>query len=170
MAEKTPYSKTVGYALLHAARLHRARMAQLLAELGLFPGQEQVLTALLAEDGRTIGDLAAMLRIRPPTASKAIGRLTAQGLVERRSAKGDARVVRVYLTEEGRHRGLAVGGVWRVLEDEAVELLDRKDRKRLRRGLGKIAKSLGVATGGDGVAEELASDGGGEGSGSITSG
>jgi DNA-binding MarR family transcriptional regulator len=147
MAEKAPYSKTVGYALLHAARLHRARMAQLLAELGLFPGQDQVLTTLAAEDGRTIGDLASVLRVRPPTASKAIGRLTAQGLVERRSSPGDARIVRVHLTEEGRRRATAVKAVWRILEDEAVELLDRKDKKRLRRGLGKIAKSLNAAAG-----------------------
>ncbi|GGE53457.1 hypothetical protein GCM10007276_33110 [Agaricicola taiwanensis] len=161
MAEKTPYSKTVGYALLHAARLHRVRMAQLLAELGLFPGQEQVLTALAADDGRTIGDLAASLRVRPPTASKAIGRLAAQGLVERRSAPGDARIVRVHLTDEGKLRAMAVKAVWRVLEDEAVEMLDRKDKKRLRRGLGRIAKSLNAAAGNvaDATVEEMAAEG-----------
>ncbi|GLK77051.1 hypothetical protein GCM10008171_23050 [Methylopila jiangsuensis] len=140
---KNPYAKTVGYALVHAARLHRARNAQLLNELGLFPGQEQVLTLLAAEGGRTMGDLADLLRVRPPTASKTVARLAAQGLVERRVAPGDGRVVKVELTEEGRRRAEAVDGVWSALEDEAADGLDGKDRKRLRKLLRKLGKNLG---------------------------
>lgn len=158
MAGKTPHAKTVGYALLHAARLHRVRMAQLLQELGLFPGQEQVLTALLVEDGRTMSDLADVLRVRPPTVSKTIGRLVAQGFVERRAAVGDARLVRVNLTEEGRRKAIAVEAVWRVLESETVERLGGKDRKRLRKGLRLMARSLTEAVGGEVLAEEVADD------------
>jgi DNA-binding MarR family transcriptional regulator len=136
-----PYAKTVGFELLHAARLHRARSAQLLGEIGLFPGQEQVLT-LLAEDERTMGDLATSLRVRPPTASKTIARLSAQGLVERRGSNGDGRTVRVGLTEEGRMRATAVEAVWRALEAEAVAGLDPKDRKRLRKLLRKLGQNV----------------------------
>lgn len=140
---KSPYAKTVGYELLHAARLHRARSAQLLNELGLFPGQEQVLTLLAAENGRTMGDLAAELRVRPPTASKTVARLAAQGLVERRAVNGDGRVVRVELTEEGRRRAEAVDAVWGELEREASEGIDGKDRKKLRKLLRKFGRNVG---------------------------
>lgn len=138
---KSPYSKTVGFELLHAARLHRARSAQLLGEIGLFPGQEQVLT-LLAEKERTMGELAVSLRVRPPTASKTIARLTAQGLITRLGSNGDGRTVRVGLTEEGRRRAETVEAVWDALEAEAVAGLDAKDRRRLRKLLRKLGGNV----------------------------
>jgi DNA-binding MarR family transcriptional regulator len=144
---KSPYAKTVGYELLHAARLHRARSAQLLHELGLFPGQEQVLTILAAENGRTMGDLASELRVRPPTASKTVARLAAQGLVERRTVNGDGRVVRVELTDEGRRRAEAVDAVWSELEKEASSGIDGKDRKKLRKLLRKLGGNVGAKLG-----------------------
>lgn len=140
---KSPYAKTVGYELLHAARLHRARSAQLLHELGLFPGQEQVLTLLAARDGATMGDLAAELRVRPPTASKTVARLAAQGLVERRAINGDGRMVHVQLTEEGRRRAGVVDDVWATLEREASDGIDPKDRKKLRKLLRRLARNVG---------------------------
>lgn len=144
---KSPYAKTVGYELLHAARLHRARSAQLLTELGLFPGQEQVLTLLAAENGRTMGDLASELRVRPPTASKTVARLAAQGLVERRTVNGDGRVVKVELTDEGRRRAEAVDAVWGELEREAADGIDGKDRKKLRKLLRKLGRNVGAKVG-----------------------
>lgn len=152
---KSPYAKTVGYELLHAARLHRARSAQLLTQLGLFPGQEQVLTLLDTENGRTMGDLAAELRVRPPTASKTVARLAAQGLVERSAVTGDGRVVRVELTEEGRRRAQAVQGVWSELEREACEGVDGKDRKKIRKLLRKLGENLGGKLGAAPVEEEV---------------
>jgi DNA-binding MarR family transcriptional regulator len=152
---KSPYAKTVGYELVHAARLHRARSAQLLNELGLFPGQEQVLTLLAAEDGRTMSDLAANLRVRPPTASKTIARLSAQGLVARRTVNGDGRVVRVELTEEGRRRAEAVDAVWETLEREAVDDLDGKDRKRLRKMLRKVGRNVATRLGSTGADDDI---------------
>lgn len=154
---KSPYAKTVGYELLHAARLHRARTARLLAEIGLFPGQEQVLTLLAAEDGRTMSDLAANLRVRPPTASKTVARLAAQGLVERRATNGDGRVVRVGLTEEGARRATAVDAVWNEIETEMVADLDLKERRRLRKLLRKVGRNVSLRNGGEPV-EDAAED------------
>src|SRR3712207_2990785 len=90
---KHPGAKNVGWALVHAARLHRRRMGDKLAGLGLFAGQEQVLQALAATEVMTMGELAGVLRVRPPTASKTISRLAALGLVERHPEPDDARVV-----------------------------------------------------------------------------
>jgi DNA-binding MarR family transcriptional regulator len=97
---KHPGAKSVGWALVQAARLHRSRMGDKLASLGLFAGQEQVLQALAAARIMTMGELAAVLRVRPPTASKTVSRLAALRLVERQAEPDDARVVRVRLTPE----------------------------------------------------------------------
>ncbi len=151
---KDPIAKSIGYRLNHTARLQRALSARLLADLGLFPGQESVLKMLVEQDGRTMGELATALRVRPPTASKTIARLTTQGLVERRATDGDGRLVRVFLTSTGRERGLAVDGIWEALETEIVDGLDNKERKRLRKLLRKVEKNLAARLGADHGADD----------------
>ncbi|QIB33295.1 MarR family winged helix-turn-helix transcriptional regulator [Ancylobacter pratisalsi] len=139
---KDGFDKSIGHRLQHAARLQRALAARKLQEFGLFPGQETVLKLLMASDGRTMTELATALQVRPPTASKTVGRLSAQGLLVRRASEGDARLVRVHLTEEGRTRAQAIDGIWSSLEDTMVDGLDGKDRKRLRKLLRRIEKNL----------------------------
>lgn len=134
--------KSVGWALVHAARLHRTRMGERLTGLGLFAGQEQVLQALAENGTSTMGALALALRIRPPTASKMIARLAAQGLIDRHTEPGDARVVRVRLTEEGAARAKSIAQLWDEVEDELLGGLDGKDRRRLRKLLRRAARNL----------------------------
>src|SRR3954464_6502699 len=90
---KHPGVKSVGWALVQTSRLHRSRMGDKLAGLDLFAGQEQVLQALASEGRMTMGELASILRVRPPTASKTVSRLAAMKLVERHTEPGDARIV-----------------------------------------------------------------------------
>ena len=156
---KDPVQKTIGYRLNHTARLQRALSARLLADLGLFPGQESVLKMLVEQDGRTMGELATALRVRPPTASKTIARLTTQGLVERRATDGDGRLVRVFLTEAGRERGASIDHVWDQLEAEMVVGLDGKEKKRLRKLLRKVEKNLALRLGADGGLDDEAEPG-----------
>ncbi|WP_349369986.1 MarR family winged helix-turn-helix transcriptional regulator [Salinarimonas sp.] len=146
---KHPGSKSVGWALVQAARLHRSRMGDKLAELGLFAGQEQVVQALAAEGQMTMGELAGILRVRPPTASKTVSRLAALGLVERRAEPDDARVVRVGLTAEGAAKAEAIATIWEDVETELLGDFDAKDRKRLRKLLRKVARNLAEVTGAD---------------------
>jgi DNA-binding MarR family transcriptional regulator len=146
---KHPGEKSVGWALVHAARLHRGRMGDKLGALGLFAGQEQVLQALAAPGLMTMGELAAVLRVRPPTASKTVSRLAAIGLVERQPEPDDARVVRVKLTADGLAKAAAIERLWDEVERELLDGFDGKDRKRLRKLLRKVAQNLAEAAGAD---------------------
>jgi len=160
--------KSVILQLIHTARLQRTRAAFLLQEIGLFPGQEQVLQSLWRREtalkepvqeietggaangslyGMAMGDLAAELRVRAPTVSKTVARLSAQGLVERRGAGTDKRQVYVTLTPEGRKRADAIDAITSRLENELTDGLDAKDRKRFRKLLRKAAKNLAAAAG-----------------------
>lgn len=170
---KHPGEKSVGWVLMRAARLHRARMGEKLVALGLYPGQEQVLQALAGRGagkdagkdtgkdtgkstgkngtetdgvntpaGMSMGELAAILQVRPPTASKTVSRLSAMGLVARQDRDRDGRVVRVALTEAGQDRAEAITGLWDEVEDELLAGLDGKDRKRLRKLLRKVGRNL----------------------------
>jgi MarR family transcriptional regulator for hemolysin len=136
--------KSVGRALLVTARLHRARMGERLNALGLFPGQEQALKALQPAP-MTMGELATLLRVKPPTVSKTIGRLSLQGLVTREGGSRDGRLVQVALTELGQKTAATLDAVWNQVEDELLERLDTKERKQLRKLLRKAAKGLSKA-------------------------
>lgn len=144
---RPPGQKSVGWALVQAARLHRARIGDRLASLNLFAGQEQVVQALAAAGTMTMGDLAATLRVRPPTASKTISRLAALGFVERRAEAGDGRIVRVRLTETGLAKAEAIERIWDEVEAELLAGFDNKERRRLRKLLRKVARNLADASG-----------------------
>ena len=110
--------------------------------MGLFPGQEQVIEALAGRDAMTMSELAELLRVRPPTASKTVSRLSAAGFVERRSADGDGRIVQVALTSTGLEKAAAIVGLATSIEDEIDTHLRSKDRKRLRKLLKRVDKGL----------------------------
>jgi DNA-binding MarR family transcriptional regulator len=118
---KHPGDRTIGWALIQAARLHRTHLNTKLAELGLFAGQEQVLEALNRYSALTIGDLAALLRVRAPTASKMVTRLAALGFVQRDPIQKDARTVRVRLTQKGRMAITRLQGLWDEVERDLVK-------------------------------------------------
>jgi MarR family transcriptional regulator, organic hydroperoxide resistance regulator len=141
---KTKVIDPVGQMLTLAARRQRARTAAMLAELSLFPGQDQVLQSLSLHDGLTMGAIAEQLSIKPPTASKMIARMTAQGLLERKSKEDDARLVAVFITEAGRARIEPLRKIAKRVEKEALAGLDDKDVRRLRRLLKKVSKNLGT--------------------------
>src|SRR5690606_33082524 len=66
-----------------AARLARTALAARLLAHGFYAGQDQIMLALAREDGQTPGSLAERLGVRPPTITKTINRLQAQGFVEK---------------------------------------------------------------------------------------
>lgn len=139
---KNAAQKSAGQQLMLASRLYRARMAEHLAEIGIFPGQEVVLQALTDTEGATMGDLSRLLRVRPPTISKTVTRLAAQGLVARRSRADDARIVLVSLTQDGQAKLARISELTSLMEDEIIGILDDKDTKRLRKLLRRLVKGL----------------------------
>ncbi len=66
------------------------------------PPQWGALALLLVQDGMTIGTMSQKRGVDAPAVTGIITRLEQTGLVERRHDREDRRVVKVYLTEEGR--------------------------------------------------------------------
>lgn len=132
----------IGQILTLAARRHRIRTAAMLSDIGLFPGQDKVLEALQGVEGLTMSEIAATLDVRPPTASKMVARMAAQDLLERKGREGDARMVMVSITEVGRGRLDDLRRIAKRVEREALDGLDDKDIRRLRRLLKKLARNL----------------------------
>jgi DNA-binding MarR family transcriptional regulator len=140
------FKKSVTFRLAQAAKAHRARAGSHLARIGLHPGQETVLKILAEADGQTMSQLAATLAVQPPTVTKMVTRLSAQGFLRRATSEADGRLARVFLTEEGRALVATIDSSWKRLEREALVGLDEKDRKKLRKLLRQVERNLGSRT------------------------
>lgn len=135
-------SRDIGKILQRSARLYRARVAQAIADLGLFAGQEQALLVLADKSELTVGELAEALNVRPPTVSKMILRLVGQKMVDRRDSDTDARRTTLTLTREGQRCAKALRLRLDEVENEIAEVLDGKDLKRLRKLLKRLSQAL----------------------------
>ncbi len=89
-------------AITQAARSMRTALSHMLSESGLYAGQDGVIMLLAEEDGMTPGHLADRLGVKAPTMTRTIGRMEAQGFLERRADDNDGRLSKVHLTELGR--------------------------------------------------------------------
>lgn len=86
--------------VLHREVMHRYR--PLLDEMGLTYPQYITLMALWEQDGQTVNQLAEKLRLDNGTLTPLLKRLEGKQLLTRNRSKEDERVVRIFLTEQGK--------------------------------------------------------------------
>ena len=91
--------RCVAYAYAEVLRAHCEERGK---PYVITPPQWGALSLLLVQDGMTIGAMGQKRGVDAPAATGIITRLEQLGLVERRHDREDRRVVKVYLTEEGR--------------------------------------------------------------------
>lgn len=83
------------------------RLARLLRQQdrsGLSPTLTATLATIAREGPVTLGELAAHEQVAPPSITKVVAKLEADGLVTRRSDPADRRVSRVAITRAGQRR------------------------------------------------------------------
>ncbi len=128
--------------LQSAARLTRTTLAAKLLAHGFYAGQDQIMIALDQDDGRTPSQLAALLGVRPPTVTKTINRLQAQGFVAKQSSDSDGRQAHVFLTQAGRDAIRAIEKSLRKTEKMALKGFDKKEQKTLAKLLARVETNL----------------------------
>jgi DNA-binding MarR family transcriptional regulator len=119
-------------ARLHAAALHLLRrLAQEGRATGISAPRLSALSVLVFGGPRTIGGLAAIEGVTPPTMTRLVAAMVADGLLERLNDSADRRVVRVEATTAG--RSLLLAGRDRRVATLAAMLkpLSTKERRRL---------------------------------------
>lgn len=129
-------------ALVQAARSMRTVMSRNLVESGLYAGQDGVMLALAETDGLTAGSLAVKLGVKAPTMTRTIGRMEAQGFLERRHDSDDARLTKVFLTETGRQRLQLITDAGTLSEKTATRGLTEKQIKTLMKLLRVVDRNL----------------------------
>lgn len=128
--------------LQSVARLARTVSAKRLYDQGLYAGQDKIILALAHENGQTPGTLAQKLRVKPPTITKTINRLAAQGFLEKRSSDQDARRTHIYLTPLGEEAIRQIESSLKKVEEQALNGFDKEDLKTLKRLLDQMAENL----------------------------
>jgi MarR family transcriptional regulator for hemolysin len=89
-------------------------------------------------DGASQRQLAALMRIEPPTLVRQLDKLAEEGLVERRPDPDDRRVVRVVVTPAGQQRLAELHDVVHEVDDELRGILTKRDIEVLGRALPRI--------------------------------
>ena len=111
-------------ALNQAIRLlslrHRARAAELLAPLGLHPGQEALLLELARAGPVIHAQLSESLGCEPPSITLMTRKLEAAGHIRRKPAPADRRASIVELTDRGKALADQVRQLWCGLAEETV--------------------------------------------------
>ena len=134
-------AKQVNDAVRALAMRHRAAAADLLAPLGLHPGQEVLLLELHAHGERTQAQLAAASGCEPPTITGSVRKLESAELVVRRPSPTDGRATIVELSDRGRSLMPALEAAWCELAERTLSGLS-SDRDRVTAVLGEMATGL----------------------------
>jgi MarR family transcriptional regulator, organic hydroperoxide resistance regulator len=132
------------FALYAASRAVTQLYRPLLEELGLTYPQYLVMLLLWERGEMTIGDLADTLQLDYGTLSPMLKRLASAGLVERRRAADDERVVRATLTDAGQRLKSRAQPVCQAAVDSYG--LDARQFRELRATLNALADSVNGAS------------------------
>lgn len=100
LAEGAPGEELAARLRIAVTRLNRRLRQESLA--GVSPAQASTLGTINRLGHPTLGELAVVEQVQPPTMTRLVGSLEAAGLVARHADKDDGRIVRVEVTAGGR--------------------------------------------------------------------
>lgn len=106
------------FALHSAAHAMHAAYVPLLDPLGLTYPQYLALSALAAQDGQTVGEIGAALRLESNTLTPLLKRMEQQGWLTRKRDEVDERQVRIALTDAGRALAVQAAAVPRAFAEK----------------------------------------------------
>ena len=93
--------RTLIVRLMSLVNLMRRNQERFGEFIGVSLPQFQMLVVVNDNPGLTIGDIASRLEVTSPFVTAEIGKLVAQGVVEKRQSAEDRRVVHIHLTDHG---------------------------------------------------------------------
>ena len=120
----------------------RRDYSEMLRELDLHVGQDNLLCKLWRDDGITQMQLTEYLNCEPPTVTNMVKTLEKKGFVYRKKDSVDGRVSRVYLTEKGSAVREPIEQIWHKQQDKLLNGLSAEDRMLLNGFLQQMEKNL----------------------------
>ncbi|MEM5582411.1 MarR family winged helix-turn-helix transcriptional regulator [Roseibium sp. AS2] len=120
--KNSPIQNYLSYALAAAHRKVSTSLNARLRKHGIQVEAWRILETLEAGDRLTMGELAEIVLMNPPTLTKLVDRLVSDGLVHRQVARNDHRQVNVLPTALGRKRMVQIR---QEIQDQDAMLLEK---------------------------------------------
>ena len=133
---------TLGYLVAQVCRNHRGLANELLANIGLYTGQEMILTYLAANQDVSQIQLVNTMGVQPATMTKVLQRLQKRGYVERVKDQRDSRIKKINLTEKGKNIQQSISDVWEDLEIKTFKFFTNEEKVIFRRLLLQIMENF----------------------------
>ncbi|GAB4541512.1 MAG: MarR family transcriptional regulator [Parvularculaceae bacterium] len=124
-----------------AARYNEA-LAAALSDAGIDQPAWRVLMILAECEPASAGDIAEAAVMKRSTLTRVLQRMAADGLIEMRARRSDARVTEIRMTRRGRAALQKVRQVAATLFDRAMDGVDSEEIRLLNTTLAKIAANL----------------------------
>ena len=131
-------SDSISFLFTSFATKNRDNLDKLMKEIGLHGGQVFVLNSLWATDGQSQAELVKALNLTAPTVYNMCNRLAETGFVEVKKDPNDARIMRVFLTKNGRSIQSQVLGQWQKFEEQTFSNLTEPEKMMFNMLLRKI--------------------------------
>lgn len=97
-----PAEELIGPRVNFLFRLIRCRFNEVINEEGLYSGQQDIIFALIENEGITTSKLAQITGVSNATMSVSIKRMEKAGYVTKKNDKKDARIIHLYPTEKAK--------------------------------------------------------------------
>ena len=120
----------------------RRDYSEMLRELDLHVGQDNLLCKLWREDGIPQMQLTEYMNCEPPTTTNMVKTLEKKGFVYRKKDPADGRVTRIYLTDKGSAVREPIEKVWHKQQDKLLHGLAADERLLLNELLTKMEKNI----------------------------
>ncbi|WP_344972811.1 MarR family winged helix-turn-helix transcriptional regulator [Salinactinospora qingdaonensis] len=137
------------YLVKRVELIARAQLDQITREHGLTTPQYTALSVLRAQPGLSAAQLSRRSFVSPQAMTEMVGALETKGMISRHPDPENRRVLRAYLTDDGRAALEACDRGADLLEEHMLRDVTPQDTTALRRALSACASGLGPLEGTD---------------------
>ena len=135
-------NRELAFSIMDVARLMRTYADQKARHYGMTRAQWGVLVRLDRSEGLKQAELAEILDLQPITLTRLLDRLSANGLIERRSDPNDRRANRLYLTPAARPLLDRLATLGSDMMETVLEGLTPKSVERMLTEFGTVKENL----------------------------
>ena len=128
--------------LAQFSQAYRTLSDTFMDQITMHRAQAKLLCKLYIQDGMTQSEIAQQLGVQGATVTDMLQRMEENGLVTRRRDYDDNRLVRVYLTDEGREKERSITEQFLKLEGHIFENFDEDERAQLRHFLTRMLTNV----------------------------
>lgn len=129
-------------AIINLITSYKNQINKNMRPLGLYPGQDLLLLALLEHGQLSQNSLVTMLCVDHSTIAKSVRRMTENDLVQTEKSTADKRVTLVSLTTHGKDLAQQVKDIWIASEQRATLGLSDEEQKSFIEMIDRITKNI----------------------------